>query len=134
MKPVVQKRPMGCSVACVASIADITYDQAYRRFDLDNGDDIVQGFTMEEIRRVLLKLGFRYKVSDVVCWNENTTPLGSIIYGVNYRYLNGHYLLKTKQGWMNSWINYPYIVPAKAGFNKGLPIVPKWIMYPEGLK
>lgn len=41
----------------------------------------------------------------------------------------GHYILRTKKGWMNPWINYPSISPARAGFQKRLPGEVQWILF-----
>ena len=43
----------------------------------------------------------------------------------------GHYLLKTKKGWMNPWINYPQIKPAKAGFQQKIPGKIQWIIFED---
>ena len=45
------------------------------------------------------------------------------------KYPLGHYLIKTKRGWMNPWINFPNISPAKSGFQKNLPGEAQWIIY-----
>jgi len=45
------------------------------------------------------------------------------------KYPAGHYLIKTKKGWMNPWINFPNISSAKSGFQKVLPGKAQWIIY-----
>ena len=47
------------------------------------------------------------------------------------KYPAGHYVIKTKKGWMNSWINFPNIFPAESGFQKDLPGKAQWIIYPK---
>ncbi|MFH1915958.1 MAG: hypothetical protein ABIJ21_01725 [Nanoarchaeota archaeon] len=47
----------------------------------------------------------------------------------NTTYPAGHYLLKTSRGWMNPWINYPKIKPAKAGFQQKIPGKILWIIF-----
>jgi hypothetical protein len=47
---------------------------------------------------------------------------GTIVFSrFSQAYPQGHYLVRTKVGWMNPWINYPEIVPARSGITKKLP-------------
>ncbi len=41
----------------------------------------------------------------------------------------GHYLLRTSKGWMNPWINWPSINPARAGYEKEFIGEIEWIIY-----
>src|SRR3989338_11081952 len=45
------------------------------------------------------------------------------------KYPLGHYLIRTKRGWMNPWINFPNISPVKSGFQNKLPAKVQWVIY-----
>lgn len=123
MKAVVQEEPMGCSVACVASLLGISYKSARALFK-NPKDAITKGYSCKAIANALekgkqskqtymkAKPGMKFKEGDIVYISK---PLD-------------HYLLKTKSGWMNSWINYPKINPARAGFQKKLIGPAEWIV------
>ena len=55
---------------------------------------------------------------------------GSIVFiAPSKKYPRGHYLARTKKGWMNPWVNFPRIMPAKAGFNRKLPGKAQWVIF-----
>lgn len=55
---------------------------------------------------------------------------GTIVFiAKSKKYPEGHYLLKTSKGWMNPWVNFPEITPARAGFQKRLPGKVVWVMH-----
>ncbi len=61
---------------------------------------------------------------------QHINKIGSIAFiRKSERYLYGHFLLKTENGFMDSWINHPKINPAKADFRKKLPGIPQWVIY-----
>lgn len=132
MKSTVQEQPMGCAVACVASLCGISYKSALNLF-MNKSYASTRGYYCKEISQALLKRGLNYgwkKVSPKTHYLLNKE--GIILFVArSKKYPAGHFLLKTSKGWMNPWINYPQIATAKAGFQKGLPGKPQWIMYPK---
>ncbi len=128
-KPITQEHTAGCAIACVASILNINYKKALNFFNKDNVS--IRGYYCSEIVKALNKNGLNYKSSKV---NSKTkrflSKQGTIVFVKrSKKYPIGHYLLKTNNGWMNPWINFPEINPAKSGFNKKLPGKAQWIIY-----
>jgi len=127
MKLVTQEEQAGCGVACVASILKLKYRQAKKLFKKNS----TKGYYCKELVSALRKSGKNYSYKKIShstkkYLNEN----GTIVFiRKSKKYPIGHYLLKTKNGWMNSWINYPSIKPVKSGYNKKLPGKPQWILY-----
>src|SRR3989344_4598019 len=121
MKAVVQKHLMGCGIACVAFVTKNSYDIIFRTFDSKYAS--TRGYYCKELIKALEKFGLKYDYKKV---NEKTKHYlekeDSIIFiKRSVRYPSGHYLVYTKEGWMNPWINYPSVYPVKAGFDKKLP-------------
>ena len=129
MKPITQEHVMGCGIACTASLLGIGYDKALKLFNKNHVS--TRGYYLKDIVSALKKRRLNYQNSKV---NNNTKKYlkipGSIVFiKRSKKYPAGHYLLKVKSGWMNPWINYPKINPAKSGFNKKLPEKAQWILY-----
>jgi ABC-type bacteriocin/lantibiotic exporter with double-glycine peptidase domain len=128
-KPITQEHPASCGIACVASILGMSYKKTLKYFNKKNIIRI--GYELYEIANALNKKGLNYQYSKV---NNKTKKFlskqGTIVFVKrSKKYPIGHYLLKTKRGWMNPWINFPEINPAKSGFNKKLPGKAQWIIY-----
>lgn len=128
-KPITQEHPMGCGVACIASLLGISYERALNLLNKSHAS--ARGYYLKDIILALKKRRLNYQNSKV---NNNTKKYlkipGSIVFiKRSKKYPAGHYLLKTKSGWMNPWINYSEINPAKSGFNKKLPGKAQWILY-----
>ncbi|HEB46924.1 MAG TPA: hypothetical protein ENI22_00455 [Candidatus Pacearchaeota archaeon] len=128
-KPITQEHPMGCGVACVASLLGISYEKALNLFNKDHTS--TKGYYLKDIILALKKKKLNYQDSKVTNNAKKYLKIpGSIIFiRRSKKYPAGHYLLKTKEGWMNPWINYPKINPAKAGYNRKLPGEAQWILY-----
>ena len=45
-------------------------------------------------------------------------------------YPMGHYLVRANDKWMNPWVNYPEINPAKSDFEKATKGKVEYIIYP----
>jgi len=120
---------MGCGVACVASLLEISYKNSIKLFNEKHAP--TKGYYLKELINALRKKGLNYKYSKVTDKTKKYLKTqGSIVFIKRSRnYPFGHYLLKTNKGWMNSWINYPKINPAKSGFNKKLPGESQWVLY-----
>lgn len=129
-KPIVQEEPMGCAIACVAFALNKTYRITKKLFD-NSAYSFTRGYYCREIVQVFKKQDKNYIFSKV---NKNNKRIlnneGTIVFiEKNKKYPMGHYLIKTKKGWMNSWINFPNIASAKAGFQKKLQGKPTWVIY-----
>ncbi len=128
-KLVAQEHTMGCGVACVASLIGTGYEKAMKLFNKRAAS--ARGYYFKDIIPALKKSGLNYKGSKVNDKSEKYLKInGSIIFiKRSEKYPKGHYLLKTNKGWMNPWMNYPKINPARAGFQKKLPGKVQWILY-----
>ena len=123
---------MGCGVACVASVAGVTYEKALKYFKKKSV--LTRGCYCRDIVKALDKFGIEYKYKKFARMNL-PTPDGTIVFiSHSNKYPEGHYLVRIGKAWMNPWINYPHIVPIKAGFSKRLPGNPRWIIYPQAKK
>ena len=126
MKLVTQEHPMGCAVACVASLTGKTYRRALELF-IHPEYASSRGYYCQEICDALSSAGYSY------AWKKARPHLiddRTIVFIARSKaYPQGHFLLKTKRGWMNPWGNYPCIKPAKALFQKDLPGKLEWIIY-----
>ncbi len=132
MKPVTQEEPMGCAIACVAFVLESSYKKAKAMFSHPEYS-FTKGFYCREITNVINKGGENYGFSKFKKEHKKImNKSGTIIFTErNENYPGGHFLVKTKSGWMNPWANFPNITPAKAGYQKGLPGKEKWIIYPK---
>ena len=126
---------MGCAIACVAFLLGISYKNAKEMFRHPE-HSFTRGFYCGEITRVLNKGGLNYVFSKIK--NEQVkiiNNLGVIVFTErNKDYPGGHFLVRVKNGWMNPWINFPNITPAKSGFQKNLPGNIQWIICPNNSK
>jgi len=129
MKLVTQEAPMGCAIACCASLAHVTYKQMRELFDDGNIKDRTTGFYNKDIVSALRKVNITAKGYSVKKWGEKKIRNGTIVFiKRSAKYPAGHFLLKTGRGWMNPWINYPEITPARSGFQTKLPGKIDWII------
>ena len=129
MKLITQEAPMGCAIACTASLANLSYKQMRKHFDEGMIKEQTSGFYNRDIVNVLNKIKIKAKIFNMKRWGNKNMGFGTIVFiERSKKYPAGHYLLKTKNGWMNPWINYPNINPAKAGFQKTLPGKVKWVV------
>jgi len=131
MELVAQEHTMGCGIACVASAAGVSYEEALSK--TESALILKRGCYLRELKEALKKLGHNYNYKK---YSEKDYDLlknpGTIVFiRRSTNYPNGHYLLKTKKGWMDPWINCPEIAPAKAGYCKELPGEPQWILFLE---
>ena len=131
MKLVAQKHTMGCGIACVASAAGVSYDEALSKTNV--GLAGTRGYYLREIKEALKRLGLHYehrKYGDK--YKHLLENEGTIVFIKRSKdEPAGHYLLRTKNGWMDSWINYPSISPAEAGFQGELTGEPQWVLFPK---
>lgn len=100
-------RPMGCGVACVASVVRRRYGSALRLFRGLRGDDVTRGYARRSLIAALGRAGLPYVFTTL---GPHTTRLAeaealppkSIVYVSHERYGRaGHYLVRTSTGWMD---------------------------------
>ena len=129
MRLITQEAPMGCAIACTASLANLSYKKMRKYFDKGGIKEQTSGFYNRDIINALNKVKVLVKVFSIKRWGNRKIKAGNIVFiGHSKKYPRGHYLIKTKTGYMNSWINYPTINPAKAGFQKKLPGKIRWVI------
>ena len=129
MKPIPQEAPMGCAIACVASFLSLSYKETRKLFKDGKTREYTTGFYNRDILKTLKKRGIVAKAHNFNKTHNKKLKPGIIVFVErSNKYPAGHYLLKTKKGWMNPWINFPIINPAKAGFQKKLPGRARWII------
>ena len=126
---VTQEDPAGCAIACVAAVLRTSYRSAKRLFECPEHASS-RGFYCREIVHALNKKQAGYTFSKVSEKNKQLLKeMGCTVFIEKSRkYPLGHFLVKTKKGWMNPWINFPSITPAQSGFQQKLPGKPKWVI------
>ena len=130
---VTQEHTMGCSVACTAFVLGISYKCALKLF-LRPHYAKDRGFYCKDIISALNKAGRDMEHCYLTKNKSNLVKIpGTIVYikqSNNYPF--GHYLVKAKSGkWMNPWINYPNIAPAKSGYQNKLPGKAIYAIFPK---
>jgi hypothetical protein len=120
---------MGCGIACVACVADISYTKAVKMVPSKHVS--TKGCLCKDIVSALRKLGLEYDYKKVTSKTKKYLEKGGTIVFIkrSIKYPRGHYLVKTNKGWMDPWINYPNITPVKAGFNNKLPGKAQWVLF-----
>ena len=121
---------MGCGIACVACALNKSY-KTTKKLSKNPEYAVTRGYYCREIVDTLNKNGLSYSFSRANNKNKKIlNRIATIVFiGRNKNYPLGHYLVKTEKGWMNPWMNFPNIAPAKAGFQKKLLGEPQWIIY-----
>ena len=100
-----QEQAMGCGIACIASLLGITYWEAVERW---GRCDCQRGFDRKEMAQILAAIGHPARRIPPTAATVESLPVGTIVFlsytrGWYRRF--GHYLLRTKQGWMDPWGN-----------------------------
>lgn len=130
MKEVVQEDGMGCGIACVASVLDISYQEVIRSIPRGKIRAKTKGFSPKDLNQFLSILGASYSRKHLKTKLDNY-PVGSITYlKHSKRFPFGHYIAKTEAGWMDPWINLPHY-PRKAGIRKKLPYQGSYLIFPS---
>jgi hypothetical protein len=125
MRAVAQEDPMGCGLACVAAIADVSYEDVLELVDEDKAEET--GYYCPDLIDALDEFGLEYEYRRV---ESAEVSRGSIVFVEAEQYPHGHFLAKTETGWMNPWSNYPD-EPQEAGFQDELPGRPTWVVEPK---
>jgi hypothetical protein len=134
IKPITQEHCMGCAVACTAFLLGLSYQKAlllFKRPDRAATD----GFYCRDIVFALNKAGFKFSYCEFTKSKKNLIKMSGVVVFVkkSKNYPLGHYLVKTEAGWMNPWINYPQIKPARSGFQRIIPGLIAYIIMPKHL-
>lgn len=129
---VAQEEYIGCGLACVASELGIRYQTARRLSGRPEGS-FTSGYYCEDLVKLLNGMGRNYSFRKVRKGDESILEIpGTIVFAKKGdKYPCGHWLLRTERGWMNPWVNWPSISPAKAGYEKEFPGKPDWMVYEE---
>ncbi|MBP9731869.1 MAG: hypothetical protein KBD29_00195 [Candidatus Magasanikbacteria bacterium] len=128
MKKIPQEALLGCAIACTASRVGLSYKTMKRYFDNAKYKEKSGGFYNRDIVKALDKLGVNTTVLSMRRYGKKYFKTGTIVFvGYSAQFPAGHFLLKTKKGWMDSWINYLEL-PIRAGYRKKLPGTPEWII------
>ena len=136
MNAIAQEDLYGCGVACLASVADVTYKQALKLFINGKNKAMRVGFYCPEFVAALAKKGLNYE------WRAIKSPKvknriyheGTIVFiQKSKKYPGGHFLSRGEGMWMDPWINYPDI-NIKAGFRKRLPEKPIYVVMRQNQK
>ncbi|MBU2634445.1 MAG: hypothetical protein KJ674_04320 [Nanoarchaeota archaeon] len=129
MEAVVQEHPMGCGIACVAFVTKKSYSLILKLTNESKAS--IKGYYCRELVSFLKRFGLKYEYKK---FKEDLRKYldieGTIVFiKRSQKFPEGHYLARSKNGWMNPWINYPKINPAKAGITKKLPEKVQWILF-----
>lgn len=119
MESVTQEDSLGCAIACAAKVMGRDYKNTKKLFPKKT-----KGFLCIDLVKVLRKSGMnshycyignqkiKYKENDIVFIKRTS------------EYPQGHYFLRGRGQWMDSWINFktnPAIRSAKSNYRKRLP-------------
>ncbi len=128
---VAQEHPLGCAVACVASLCEISYSQALDLFEVAEFA-WTRGFYCSEVIKALSKrnLIYSFEKSEFSVNLGRLEKSGSMAFvAPNSKYPSGHFLLRVEEGWMNPWANFPQMIPVKAAIEAALPGKHSYILY-----
>lgn len=130
---ITQKDVLGCGIASVAFILNISYDEAMALFKYE--DVCKNGVYCKQIVEALSTQGkdFCYKYIKPHLLKETYKPGVIVFIRRSEKYPAGHYLVRTFDGWHDSWINFQKdqdIHNATAGTRKRLPGKPIYIIFP----
>lgn len=132
MKSITQKDYYGCGIACFAFVNGITYNEATKYFHMEYAN--TRGYYKNDFIKAFDLIGKNYD-GDIITWK--TIPKiynqGSIIFiDRSNVYPAGHFLARSKNNFMDPWVNFienKEIKNARSGFVEELPGIPVYIMF-----
>ncbi|MDE1823213.1 MAG: hypothetical protein KGH50_02710 [Candidatus Micrarchaeota archaeon] len=127
-RTITQEDASGCGIACVAFVCRTSYGFAKRRYFKGLGSP-ARGYFCRDLVKALGRAGKRYGYRHIK-GRERLKPGTIIFIKRSERYPAGHYLVKTGNGYMNPWINFPDIRNPKSAFARRLPGIPSYAVYP----
>lgn len=128
MKPVKQEDGLGCAVACVAFILQISYQEAIALFS--DGKRRVReeaNFYCPEIVQILKNAGLKYSWKKLPKNSIEFDNLSIVFIKRSKTHPYGHFLCKYQDLWMDPWINLPD-KNIQAGFREQLPGEPTYMI------
>lgn len=130
MKSIKQEDHLGCAIACVAYLLNISYQKTLSFFSDGTRKAKAVGFTCKEIILVLNNKGLNYKYKYIKEKHRKKIykPNAIVFLRRSRKYPAGHYLTRTNDKWMDSWINFPNN-KIESGFRKKLPEKPIYLIY-----
>ena len=132
-----QKDINGCGIACLANLLNKSYNWVKKDFE-NKFYTIEKGVKIFDIVRYLEIHGLIYK-SKFFNRNKTNKKEANVFSKINNsitlivksdKYPVGHYLLRTKNGWIDPWYDSPSIDNVKAGVREKLPDDPWYVLYP----
>ena len=127
-----QEHALGCAVACVAYRLGLSYRGALALFD-QRESAWLRGYYCPEVVAALSRGGARYHFTEYqdALHSEALALPGAIVFVEPCdEYPAGHYMIRAGDGWMNSWINFPQMIPVEAGIQAKLPGKVSYVIYP----
>ncbi len=131
-KVVLQEHGMGCGVACVAYVLDLSYKKSLALFAQPE-KAWSSGYYCRDLIAALDEGGRSYKHFYYRSKHRKYLRLPGVIVFVrrSSKYPAGHYVARTKEGcWMNPWANFPVIHPVKGQLQKRLIGSAHYILVP----
>ncbi len=119
-RPVTQEHALGCAVACVASRCAISYQEALALFNRAE-HAWTRGYYCDDIVTALARATLHYSFS---AFHPDSHRLlldraGTIVFHEPCtEYPHGHFLLRTQEGWMNPWSNFPQMIPVESAIQE----------------
>lgn len=133
-----QKDLNGCGIACLANLLKKDYDVIKKDFEkkfysIDKGINIADMVRYLKIHKHdYTSKFFNTKTYDAHEAKKYSTIEGSVTLIIkSKKYPVGHYLLRVKDGWVDSWYNLPSIDNVHARLRKNLPDNPWYVLYPN---
>jgi hypothetical protein len=130
---ITQELDYGCGVACFAFVCGMTFQQAVAY--LGKEYSVKHGWRPSDLVSGLNRFGYKYRNRYVRKKVDGEYPDGTIVLIERSEvYPVGHYLVVTKVGYMDPWINMPMsndISLAESGFRNVLPGKAMYVLIPE---
>lgn len=133
MKSITQLDPYGCGLSCVSFLANKSYLDVSNLDTKKQAQD--QGFTCKDLVKLLTQFGLHYEYKYLKPRLKNKIYNDGVIVFIrrSKKYPSGHYLVRSKDKWMDPWINFSpnsKIVEAQSGFRIRLPGKPIYVLFP----
>jgi hypothetical protein len=133
-----QKDINGCGIACLANLLEEDYGAIKEDFET-KFYPIKEGIKIFDMIRYLKIKNLNYaskffnkKGFDPAEANKFSKIKDSItLITKSEKYPMGYYFLRTKEGWVDTWYNFPSIDNVHAGVRNKLPENPWYVLYPE---
>jgi len=135
MKLITQEAPMGCGIACAASLVGVSYRDMRKLFLNGNIKDKTIGFYNSDFVEALSKKRITVTGCSAKNFGNRRIKPGTIVFSQRSKYYPvGHFLLKTPKSWMDPWKTGATISEAKAGWRKRFPGKKEWIIETSKMK